>query len=212
LRHVRKKHEKVALEMTLSAFVAMLLGGLLSARQRRSGEAAANPSATPREFYEFALGHAKDEHDQLLDTWKQVDGKAQGTAAIAGLFLAAAFAFVRNTGLAISAEEKVLLAVTLTALVCSIGLSVWVLLIRDASSPLSASQVSKMVTDALTMPKEEASERYDGLLFDTLNVWAVVNDSLRLELSSKARFLSWAQRALLVSTIAALVLTLKALS
>ena len=203
--------------MALLDALAVLLGGMLIRRHSKTseGEDPVKPPK-PREFYEFALDHARGEHDQLLDLWKQIDGKAQGTAAIAGLFLAAAFAFVRNTGLttglAITAQEKVLLGVTLAALVCSIGLSVWVLLIRDYSSPLSATQVSEMVTDALRMPKEEAAERYVGLLFNTLNVWAVANDSLRLEASNKARILGWAQRALLVSTIAALLLTLRALS
>jgi hypothetical protein len=62
------------------------------------------------------------------------------------------------------------------------------------------------------MPKEEASERYDALLFDTLDVWQAVTDSLRSQLDSKTRCLGWAQNALLVSTIAVLILTLSALS
>lgn len=199
--------------MTASAFIAALLGGLLGgSRQPRSGEAVSEPPPAPREFYEFALGHAKDEHDRLLDAWKQVDSKAQGTAAIAGLFLAAAFAFVRNTGLAITSQEKVLLGVSLFSLVCSIGTSIWVLLLREASSPLNATQVTTMVMDALRMPKEEATERYDALLFDTLDAWQAVTDSLRSQLDSKTRCLGWAQNALLVSTIAVLILTLSALS
>jgi hypothetical protein len=198
--------------MTLSSRIGALIDGLLGTRQGTSGEAEGASPLTPRDFYEFALEYAKDEQDRLLDTWKQMDAKAQGTAAIAGLFLAAAFAFVRNTGLAITAQEKVLLGVSLFALVCSIGASIWVLLLREASSPLSASQVGKMVTDALRMPKEEASERYDALLFDTLSVWEVVTESLRSQLESKTRFLRWAQNALLVSTIAVLILTLSALA
>ena len=158
------------------------------------------------------LGHAKDEHDRLLDTWKQVDAKAQGTAAIAGLFLAAAFAFVRNSGLAITREETVLLGISLSALVGSIAFSIWVLLLRDASAPLSATQVASMVKDALRMPKEEIAERYDALLFDTLSAWEGVADSLRDQLDSKTRCLGWAQKALLVSTFAVLVLTLRALT
>jgi len=165
----------------------------------------ANP--TKRQFYEFALERMKQEHSDLLDVWKQMDSKAQATASIAGGFLAAAFAFVRNSLLSLGIFEKTMLSAAVILLVVTIGFALASMRVRVTFSPLTGGQTLKTVEDILDKEAAEAAERYIRMLGTTLRAWAKVNDQLRKANESKSDNLRWAQSALFYSAAAVLVLT-----
>ena len=65
-----------------------------------------DPTELKKSLIEFAYSRSKHEHDELSETWKLLDAKAQASAGIAGVLVAAAFAFVRNAALQISVTEN----------------------------------------------------------------------------------------------------------
>ncbi len=71
----------------------------------------------------LALQAHRDDFDELEDTWQRVDAKAQGAATIAGVFLAAVLAFVRELD-ALNYFNKWLLTGGIVLLVASIAAAV----------------------------------------------------------------------------------------
>lgn len=107
------------------------------------------------EVFEFALDRVQAEYDELTDTWKQLDSKSQATSTIAGIFVAASFAFIRNSALQLNGLEKTLLLLVLFSLVASILLAVSAMLVRTVPVPPTPENISEMVTELLDTPAEE---------------------------------------------------------
>ena len=149
----------------------------------------------------FAFDRVTSEYTELSDVWKQVDTKAQATATIAGIFMAAAFAFVRNAAFQLTSTEKVLLSALLVLLLASISVAVRAMLIREVPMPPEPEAVAKMVEELLTQPETEYEERHASLLADTVNAWIPVNRELRSTVTSKASGVAWAQGALLLAAL-----------
>jgi hypothetical protein len=165
-----------------------------------------------RDFLEYALEHLKLEHDQLAEAWKQVDGKAQGTTGIAGVLLAAAFAFVKNAPLNLTALERCSLGLAVTLLVVAILLSAWVMAVRTVFTPLTGAQVSTMVAHVKDSLADEAARNYCGLLADTIDAWSPVNTRLRADVNTKAERLQWAQLTLLAASLPILLVTISTIA
>jgi hypothetical protein len=153
-----------------------------------------------REFYEFAVDRFAFEYDQLLESWKQIDSKAQATATIGGVFLAATLVFVRTSTLGLSKPQAIAIGLTATCLVLTIGLAVVAMLVRQAFLPMSGAQAATIVSHVLTQPSAEAEVRYNGMLADTIDSWGPVNTQLREGLTVKTSRLEMAQKLLLVSS------------
>jgi hypothetical protein len=167
--------------------------------------------ASPRELLEFAFERATHEQDELSDRWKLLDAKAQATAGIAGIFVAAAFAFARTAGPPPAGWEKWLLAALLVSLAVAIGFAVGSMLVRSVALPPTAEDAARMVGDAIARPPQEYERRYTGLLADSVDKWVgVLRDSHRA-VNAKAGRLAVSQYALLASVALALVLTLAVL-
>ena len=84
------------------------------------------------ELLDVALERARYEYTELADNWKQLDSKAQATAAIAGVFLAASFA-----GRIWSIEQQVLAATLALSLIAAIGCSVLAMRVAGFEMPPS---------------------------------------------------------------------------
>lgn len=149
------------------------------------------------EAFEFAFDRVQAEYGELSDSWKQLDSKAQATATIAGIFIAASFAFIRNSALQLTGLEKTLLLLVLASLIVSILLAVTAMLVRTVPVPPTPENIAEMVTDLLETLPEEHEERLGGLIADTINAWLPINRELRKELLVKAAKLESAQRALI---------------
>lgn len=166
-----------------------------------------NAVTTRKQLLEFALTRASHEHAELSETWKALDTKAQATATIAGIFVAAAFVFVRNTNLQLAGYETLLLTLAVLFLVGSIALSVLAMEVRSVSMPLTGDEARKMVGEILQTAESEHTERLTNLFADTVTGWASVNDELRGAIECKGSRVLWAQGSLLLAAITMALLT-----
>jgi len=164
-------------------------------------------STKAAEAFEFAFDRTQAEYDELSDSWKQLDSKAQATSTVAGIFIAASFAFIRNSALQLSGLEKALLLLVLASLIVSILLAVTAMFVRTVPVPPTPENIAEMVTEMLDTPPEEHEERLGGLVADTINAWLPINRVLRKELLAKASKLENAQRALITAACLMGVLT-----
>lgn len=161
------------------------------------------------EAFEFAFDRVQAEYGELSDNWKQLDSKAQATATIAGIFMAASFAFIRNSALQLTGLERVLLLFVLASLIVSILLAVAAMFVRTVPVPPTPENIAEMVSDLLETAPKEHEERLGGLIADTINAWLPINRELRKELLVKASKLENSQWALVVAAdlMAALTVT-----
>lgn len=177
----------------------------------------ADAAVKAQDYLKVAADRAEKEFALLSDTWKHIDTKAQATATIGGVFLAAAFSFVRNTALALSSQEKWLLCSVVGFLVASIVLAVMAMLVKPSSGPWSASVVTQMAEAAYGAAQRESAqepnavqERFVAVLADTLHDAAGANDRVRVELKVKSDQLANAQCCLVGAAASVVVLTLVA--
>jgi hypothetical protein len=165
---------------------------------------------TPAAVFEFSFARVQSEYDELTDSWRQVDAKAQAAATIAGIFMAASFAFVRNSALSLGAGEKFFLLALVLVLILSIAMSVRAMLMRVVPVPPTPESVAQMVSELLETAAEEHEERHAALVADTINAWIPVNRQLRADLVGKTCKLAMAQRCLLGAAILMALLTVAA--
>lgn len=90
-----------------------------------------------------------DEYRDANDNWAVIDGKAQSTVTISGVFLAAAFAYAREIGTA-SMTERRLLACSVILLIAAVGVSLLALRLRRVSLPPFGTIVEQRVSDLLS--------------------------------------------------------------
>jgi hypothetical protein len=164
-----------------------------------------------KNLIQFTYDRTEHEHDELSETWKLLDSKAQASAGIAGVFVAASFAFVRNTALQIDVTEKWLLSLALIMLAASIFSAVVAMLIRSVAMPLSGSDTAISVGDILKQPESELAERQNNLIVDVVIQWANVNARIKELLIKKGRRVEFSQASLVGASVIITTMTLYAI-
>jgi hypothetical protein len=159
----------------------------------------------------FAFDRVTSEYAELSDLWKQIDAKAQSTVAVAGIFIAAAFAFINNAAFKPATPEKILLSLVLGALVATVLLAIFAMLVRSVPTPPEPEDLARMTQEILARPPEEHDQRHAALMADTINAWLPVNRTLRTGVAAKAGLLTWSQRALLAAAVLTVCLTILAI-
>ena len=163
------------------------------------------------DLLEFAFASAEAEYKDLSETWKLIDTKAQATTAIAGVFLAAVFNFVRPPGVSLAAPLTFLLGLSVGALVVSVLFALLAMRVRSVPALPASEEAARMVTDLLAMPEAELEARHRGLLADTVNVWLPVNRQLQAANATKASWLERAQWCLMGAAILVAIVTISVL-
>lgn len=137
------------------------------------------------------LADLKAEYAELWDSWKVVESKAQPIAAIAGAFLAGAFAYVGQLKGASIAEQIVLLVVVGLLIVCAVSAlcAIW---ITDVASPYLSSEGVDEVEDMLQISAdvEELRLRRERMMLAAISRWASACDGLRTALGRKRSLLN----------------------
>lgn len=161
-----------------------------------------------------ALEAYREEHRDLNETWRHLDSKAQGTAAIAGIFLAAAFVFVREiNAIKPSVWIRHGLVLAIGCLVTSVAMAVLALRIRQVSTAPLGAPVGELAEDLMTIADDaERAARMPAFLRDQARPWKEINDDIRAANENKAMYVSRAQGWLLaaisaVAGVTVLVLT-----
>lgn len=164
-----------------------------------------------KNLMQFAYDCSAREHKELTETWKLLDMKAQATTAIAGVFVVATFAFIRNTSLDVNATEKWLLSLALLLLSVSILCAVLAMLVRPLTMPLSGEDAAKNVRNILAQNEAELPERRNNLIADAANQWTKVNREIKNALESKGKRVELSQAALVAATLVVTTITLVAI-
>lgn len=124
----------------------------------------------------FALETYRDEYRDLSDTWARLDTKAQGLGAIAGIFLAAVFAWARETPAGFGTLERFLLVGGIALLVATVIAAVLALQVRTVDAPPLGDAVVDMVKEILERQKvDDPAERIRRLYHDQNRLWSGVN-------------------------------------
>ena len=162
-----------------------------------------------RSLREAVLGSYRDEYKELGDAWRGLETKAQGTVAIAGIFLAGAFAYIREISAQTSLGQKLLLVCAIVCLVTSVCLSVLALEVRRVAAPLVAGRVDQLVKDLLAVADDnEFLDRLPDFYSDQAAAWREVNQQSHEANQSKARRVWNAQGFLLAAIILVALLLL----
>jgi hypothetical protein len=149
------------------------------------------------------------EHEALLTAFRDLDGKAQATITVAGIFLAAALAFVEETpATAPSLLVRALLGGTLFLLVASISAALLALQLRKIVRSPSATQIGKFVSDLLAAGTEEARKRMGDFYGQVSTLWGASIQSLETANVRKSRCLVIAQVLLFLAILGAFFLVM----
>jgi hypothetical protein len=150
----------------------------------------------------------REDYKKLTDTWHNLEGKAQGNVAIAGIFIAGAFAFIREIEKNAYLHEKIFLATAITCLVISVVLSILTLRIRWVAFPPVGENVDRLVADLLRISDPtEFSNRLPLFFNDQIAEWRIVNDAVDEANKLKAKHL-WRAQLFLLSSIIIIALLL----
>jgi len=178
-------------------------------------------SGTPEQEQCAAVARAKEdlskavteayrfEYQDRSAWWRDLDQKAQGTVAIAGVLLAGAFAFVQQLETAKGLLEIILLALSVLLLLGAVALAVRALLIREVDLPPAAEAIEELAREVLaSTDSQEIPERAVGLAYDQAKLWRDANQSIYNECRAKARSVALAQIAILAAAFLIAVITI----
>ncbi len=161
------------------------------------------------EILREAILSFQEEYKDLYDTWKSVDSKAQATATIAGIFLAAAFALARDIPATFFMYQRVLLAVSIGLLVITVCLCLIGLQIRRIYAPPIGENSKKLIEDLLpNLTENEKSARLSAFLDDRYSLWEQVNSDFKAKFVGKTRWVVSAQGCLFAAIVVATTVTL----
>lgn len=139
-----------------------------------------------------------DAYKELSDNWRGLETKAQGNIAIAGIFIAGAFAFIQKISPELNLAEKVMLVAALFFLIMSVILAVRALRVQIVPAPLFGRFVEGSVKRLLLINDEaEFNRRFTNFINDYAVKWQNVLLDLSEQLHNKASDLEKAQAFLI---------------
>lgn len=161
---------------------------------------------------EKALLASYDEYKELTGTWRNLDVKAQGNITVAGIFVAAAFAYLTKFS-APGLGEKVFLLFTVVFLIICVVLSLVVLQVREVPPHYLGGFMRRMVGD-LEGATEAELQAYLPTFYNLhADLWNSTSDKLIKANKDKGAFLWLAQVSLIVAICtAAMLVVLKIFS
>ncbi len=152
-----------------------------------------------------ALQRAREEYAELADNWKQLEGKAQATSTIAGVFLAAILAFGDSGGKALSILESTLGKVSATlvvvALCASILCAVLSLWVESYDTPTDPKQLWVEIQKALRDTPDQLAQASAKISDELINDLLHVSDELDTKNDAKATWVLWGQRFLVAGAL-----------
>lgn len=149
------------------------------------------------ELVQLELRGLSEEYEELSETWKLIDTKAQVTASVAGVFLGGMFAIQRLPSLSLDLGEKFVLVIALSLLVASIVCAMKGLQLRNISFPPRGASAGNTF-DFLYLTSEFQTggvglvERILRHNQEQIKVWRVVNAKTLRVVDSKGK---WTLRA-----------------
>jgi len=166
---------------------------------------------TSLEMYKRVLETCEAEYDGLTRIFQILDSKAQATAATAGVFLAAAFAFVRDLRgkTAPPAVYTSIFVASLSLLLVAVFFALLATWIQHLMSRPTVEFVRKLIIDLVTKEGSEAiGSRATGFFGDETREWIPALQRMRIVVRRKGRFVAYSQLSLLLSLVCVSALTI----
>lgn len=162
-----------------------------------------------RNLMEVALNAYRDEYREIADAWRNMEMKAQGAVAIAGIFAAAVFAFVRDLEKEGGRSQKVLIVATMVFLICSVTFSILCLYVRRVTAPPLGETIDKKVRHLLSemVSDNDMPARLQNLKSEQASLWRRVNVDASMANETKAKWLLAAQVSLIMAILMVGMLT-----
>ena len=155
--------------------------------------------------YERALEHAHFVYQDLAATWRDIERKAQGGTAIAGIFLAAISLFYRSLE-CFSFCTSLLFFVSLLVLSSSALIAIYVLLVSEIRAPEKVKSVLRGVTDYVGEGGPgHPGATYQKFMEERIENWKEVNSSVHQKNMEKAGWLRCSQVILIFGVISFMV-------
>jgi hypothetical protein len=146
------------------------------------------------------LDSYQEEYKRIINNWNRLETKAQGSVAIAGIFIAGAFAYLRENIALMQCYQKIMLGAGIICLLIAVLFSILALRIRQLPVPPMGKYVDRLVCDLLTINDKELFERIPLLIKDQISGWRQARDGLLDSNSRKAKNV-WIGQILLVVAI-----------
>lgn len=120
----------------------------------------------------------REEYKRIVDNWNRLEGKAQGSVAIGGIFIAGALAYFRENSQIIHCYQKYLFGASIVCLLSTVIFSILALRIRGLPVPPVGEYLDKLVCDLLKVSDSELLGRIPSLVEDQITQWRIVRSSL----------------------------------
>lgn len=180
------------------------------------GPGASSGAATgPDQRLEFRLALAETSlttgrsyYDEQSTDWRHIETKANGLVTVSGIFVAGAFAFVREMKSGMDGcEYVVLLVLTFLLLIGAIVCALRALHVRDVEVTPSGGLIQGLVD---MLREDEALTREDmiALTEEQAKQWARVGDAVKKVNEIKAGWLRAGQWLMTVAAVSAAALTM----
>ena len=165
------------------------------------------PNHTQSELRLELLQSFSEAYAGVLEAAKVLEGKAQASITIAGIFFAAAFAYVRDMHDAHVLDQSCL-TITMTLLSCSVVSALLALRISHLPIPPLGDAIAPYVLDLIQLEAAELTtehlRRYDH---DRLRMWQAAVDRARLACRSKAAHVWRSQILIAAAMVPILIVT-----
>ena len=173
-----------------------------------------NPEVLVQAAQREILETYRKESEQLASAFRDLDGKAQGAATLAGGFLAASLAFLNRQENLRSLPIRGILIIGILGLVGAIIFSIMALRIRALISSPSGEDVRKLLLKIAAESDEQIrTERLKYFYGDASDLWREFVEDRRRVNREKAGHIWSAQKSLLVTAISvSLILVLAVLN
>ncbi len=157
----------------------------------------------------LSLDAHKAEYLEHSDNWKNLETKAQGAVAIAGIFLAVLFSWVHDIPQNYSCLEYFLLIASIVLLVSSVICAILGLKIRKVCFPPIGSMDGDITIDILSIEdKKEFKERIPAFLNDQIHVWDETNKDIQNNNERKAKYIEVSQITIMAAACVVALLSI----
>lgn len=148
-----------------------------------------------------------NEYKDISDIWKNLETKAQGNVAIAGIFIAGVFAYIEKISPNLRSHEKFLIAASIICLVISICSSIFALAVRETTTAPLGAGTDHYGTALLALNDQDFLVRIPEFFPDMLSAWKRYRSAAKEANRSKASSLRVGQFFLIGAVSAVAILT-----
>lgn len=161
-----------------------------------------------RDLSKMVLQAYENEYTDKTSLWEQIERKAQGSIAIAGIMLAGGLAFASQLGASVGSLQTFLLVGVVVTLLFSIWQCVKALKVKTIEVPPTADDVRQLADDALRFAeKSKLPDLVNGLRYGLLDLWSAYNQVLAEKCEEKAVFVGRSHSAILISALVIAIVT-----